>query len=392
MRRINMKLTPNILTTLAFILLPISPNLAYCVQSILIYRDFGHKGDENQVHGVLRAYSQHCQDIEVTEFNVGDEEKLTASVKSAVTAQEEKPIVLAVGEKTVSSFANLFPFQGATTVHLCHMITTNHPKLVGKVDYIAAPLHAIGDFINTLEGTKTKLIKTIGVAHNRQIEEIEAIYDLRKSELPESDTYLGVILGGDAPTPDNEIQLFTEVNARKLARYISPLIKSRHLLIINGPRTGKYDPITQEEIKSAHRDGEKDYVTRAFVEELEKSKILPQQFTLFDFQFGSSISKDMDLLLGAVRAKDGEILVAGESTSSISESIDVLPDGAVIVYDTTSMNQVHNAHVKSELDAGRIKYLQRGYCELVENKETPDNTDTARAHSAAETIASSLIQ
>ncbi|MBA3813729.1 MAG: hypothetical protein H0X26_04455 [Alphaproteobacteria bacterium] len=384
-----MKWIYNTLLTLAFIFLLVSPRLAYCTQSILIYRDFGHKGDESQVRGVVKAYSHLHKDVEVTEFNVGDEEKLRASVKNAVSRKEEKPIVLAVGEKTVASCGNPFPFEGATTVHLCHMITTHHPSLVGKVDYIAVPIHAMGDFAKTVENTNTKLIATIGVAHNRQIEEIEQVYASEKAKLPENVSHTGVILGGDAPTPDGKTQLFTEANARELARYIAPLIKDRHLLITNGPRTGKYDPRTKEEIKTAHRDGKRDHITLAFLDELEKSEISPKQYTLFDFQFGSP-SKDMDLLLGAVNVTKGEMLVAGESTSSISESIDVMPAGAVIVYDTTSMNQVHNAHVKSELDTVRIKYLPMGYNGLTENKEA--SVDTAQKSSAAETIAAALIK
>ena len=189
-------------------------------------------------------------------------------------------------------------------------------------------------------------------------------------KLPKDTTYIGVVLSGDAPTPEGNQQLYTEANARELARYIAPLVKDRHLLITNGPRTGKFDPATMAERKDVHRDGRGDPVTQAFVDELAKAKISPNQYTLLDFQYGVN-TNEMDQLLGAVRATKGEMFVAGESTSSISESVDVLPKDAVIVYNTTSMNPVHKAHVDSELNAGRIKRLVEGYGEVVQNKDSP---------------------
>jgi hypothetical protein len=62
--------------------------------------------------------------------------------------------------------------------------------------------------------------------------------------------------------------------------------------------------------------------------------------------------------------------VPGESTSSISECIDVLPYHVVYVYPTTSMNSVHQAHVQSELDAGRIQLLTKDFKEVTKNPQS----------------------
>ncbi len=367
---------------LCFAFLFLSNLAASNAQQLFIYRDFGHKGDENQIRGVVRAMFQ-SRPVEVREFNMGEEQQLTEALRKAL--QEPKPILLVVGEKTVPSFSKLLPVDQATTAHLCHMETKDHPQLIGKVDFIVLPTHAAREeFKALLKGSRTQLIETVGVAHNRQIEAVKKAYLERRDQLPSSALYQGVILGGDAPTPEGEILFFTEENARQLARSVAHF--KGHFLITNGPRTGKYDPETKTEIKTAHRDGKLDFVTAAFVEELKKSGVLPNRFTVFDFQFGQP-SNDMDVMLGAVRATNGFMFVPGESTSSISESVDVLPFQHAIVYENTAMNPVHKAHVVSEVKAGRIKLLDN-------NLQTgiPREKEGKKARSAAETIAAVLLE
>ncbi len=278
------------------------------------------------------------------------------------------------------------------------MVTANHNQLIGKINFIALPVHALGDFEKKIEGTQTHLIKTVGVPHNRNIPIIEDIYNKNKSNIPHSDSYLGIILGGDAPTPDQKMLLFTENNARELARSVAAVIGTRHLLIINGPRTGKYDPsrpleASYEEIKTAHRDGKPDFVTQAFIEELKKQGLPQAQLTVFDFQFNPTPNQDMNLLLGAIRATHSSILVPGESTSAISESVDVLSPKSVIVYHNSAMNPIHEAHVKSEIEAGRIKLLATGYKDLgvlLDMKESEKQESKVEKISAAEKIVSEL--
>lgn len=362
----------------------------FASQSIFIYRDYGHKGDENQIRGVIEAYRAFQPDCEESEFNVGEEEQLKEALSQASQRKGMKPLLLAVGEKTVSSLMKLSPcFEKAITVHICHMLTSHHASLINKIDGIAVPVHAVGAFEDQLKNTKTHLISTVGVAHNRQIDQIERVYQKRKGEIPPSESYLGVILGGDAPTPENEMRLFTEENARKLARYISRVRGNKHLLIINGPRTGKYHSETKKEIKTVHREGRQDLVTQAFLDELQKNEIPSSSYSLFDFQFASSTPEEMDFVLGTIRATPNSIvLVPGESTSSISECIDVLPYHVVYVYPTTSMNSVHQAHVQSELDAGRIQLLTKDFKEVRKN---PQSKESSPQGSAAETIAKALL-
>jgi len=289
------------------------------------------------------------------------------------------------------------------------MITKDHKKLLGKINFMALPIHALKfaelDFeTNTTPGLQTKLISTIGVSHNRQSDVVEEVYQREKARIPNKKAYFGVILAGDAPTPKGMFKLFTEANAQELANYVAHHLEDRHLLIINGPRTGKYKVISSEkpaedkaayskeeieELKTSHRNGQIDYVTQAFLGALQKRSVSGNQMTLFDFQIGSP-NHDMDLVLGVLRTTSSEILVPGESTSAISEAIDVLPQNKVTVYHNTAMNDVHSAHIESELSNGRIHYLNEGFKAVPQAELTSKNPQESQKISAAETIAKVL--
>ena len=368
--------------------------------TLFIYRDFTQKGDEGHAQGIIRAYKAKIKDANFHEFDIGQEENLKSCIEKISRDKAEKNILIAIGETTISSFSKLLPLRDIMTVHSCHMVTNDHNQLINKINFIVLPLHIADNFEEKIEGKSTKLIKTIGVSHNRQISTIEDIYNRHKLKIPYRDYYLGVILGGDAPTPSHKILLFIQDNARKLARSIVSVLGRKHLLIINGPRTGKYNPDhplnhAYEEIKSAHRDEKMDFVTSSFIEKLKKNGLSEDSFTLFDFKFNSVSNQDMNLLLGAIRATRSSILVPGESTTAISECIDVLEPKSVIVYKNDAMNKSHIDHVESELKAGRIKVLETGYedlASLLNQNEKVSNQEgnTARA-SAAEKIVSDLM-
>nr|MBP9692476.1 hypothetical protein [Alphaproteobacteria bacterium] len=86
---------------------------------------------------------------------------------------------------------------------------------------------------------------------------------------------------------------------------------------------------------------------------------------VFDFQHNTPENQEwvlpynsFELVVGALRATNGIILIPGDSTSMISEAIDMLPLGKVIVYETHAMNEIHKAHIISELALGRISILE----------------------------------
>ena len=155
--------------------------------------------------------------------------------------------------------------------------------------------------------------------------------------------------------------------------------KKAHLLILNGPRTGKHNQMTGEPVATSHRDGRVDAVTTAFIEGLQKQGLNPgQDFTLFDFQFGKPSAYPG--VLGALHATKSPIFVAGESTSMVSETADCLP-GLVTAYINGAMNENHRKHCASEQEAGRINILENndGNWKLLQEATVSNSKDSRPA-------------
>ncbi len=290
-----------------------------------------------------------------------DTKKISSSeIQKKVKEDKEtkKVIVIGAGEGGIDGIQQ---FPQNLNLMICltsHMFLERYkdPELLKKVMFIALPTH---DTSFDHENMGRKLIETIGVAHNRQVEDASSAYQKYQSELPEGKTYLGVVLGGDAPTPTKEINLFTKEDAEKVAAYVIKKAQESNasVLISNGPRTGKYT-LEKMEIKTAHRDGKLDSVTAHFKEILE-TKLGETRVKVFDFQFDQKPPyNSFELILGAVKATKGELLVPGDSTSMISEAIDTMAPQRVVVYENSAINEVHHAHIASEFEAGRAAILK----------------------------------
>jgi hypothetical protein len=148
----------------------------------------------------------------------------------------------------------------------------------------------------------------------------------------------------------------------KLAQYVAQNAKETCILVLNGPRTGKYD-LDKNEIPAIHRKGNSDHITKFFEHQLAMYGV--NHMKVFDFQHNTPENQEwvlpynsFELVVGALRATNGMILIPGDSTSVISEAIDMLPLGKVIVYETSAMNEVHKTHLVSELAMGRISVLE----------------------------------
>lgn len=323
-------------------------------------------GDHNQALGIataLKALTQEDISVKDIDTKTTAPSSISTDVEKALT--HGKVIVVGSGEGGIEGIADLSPHQDLIICLTSHMFLKryNDPELLGKVTFIALPTH-ISKEEKALLGEK--LIETVGVAHNRQVTEIDQTFKDHGRELPDAPSYFGVILGGDAPVPSSQdIKLFTEEDALKLAEYVAKIAPTEAaILVLNGPRTGKYDGAFQE-IPTVHRKGESDRITKRFMQELRTRG--REQAKLFDFQHTSPENKDwvspynaVALVAGALKVKNGKILVPGESTTSISEAVDVLSPDQIIVYENNAMNEVHTAHVKSEWAAGRVAVVE-GY-------------------------------
>jgi len=200
--------------------------------------------------------------------------------------------------------------------------------------YITMPEHAITESIQTSAHTNNlTLLPTQGVLHTMSA---EVLVDEDTSVIHLHAAKVGVILGGDAETPAGAWQVFSVENARKLASEVAELHRSAgyKILITNGPRTGRS--------ATAHKTEELDVVSAAFLSVLHEAGLKEgTDFEFFNFQFGKPSA--LKAVMKVVLNNKGFMIVPGESTSSISEILAVMPAS---IYEHDAMNEQHRAFVE----------------------------------------------
>jgi len=353
---------------------------------LFLLSNFDNAGEHNQVLGIakqLKASSENDLPTEDINTKTTTPSQIKDSVENALT--HGKVIVVGSSEGGIDGIKDLSSNPNLIICLTSHMFLEQYedPKLLEKVNYIALPTH---DPKAKILGSK--LIEVTGVSHNRHSDVTDEVYQKWQAEVPACKSYFGVILGGDAPTPQKDIKQFSMEDAKQLADYVITAHQDDCVLVLNGPRTGKYKA-PMEEDKTVHRNGLSDPITKFFADKLKEAGINAKTF---DFQHNTPENKAFvlpynafDLVVGALRANDGDLLVPGESTSVISEAIDTMAPGKVLVYENGAMNEVHNAHVQSELNAGRISVLT-GY----KNLEFPKTDSSSPTPGAAQVIAQKL--
>lgn len=207
--------------------------------------------------------------------------------------------------------------------------------------FIVIPEHTINaDVRKIAQDRNLTLIPTQGVLHTMSVQAL-AGQDISAVHL--KDAKVGLVLGGDAEMPNGkDWQLFSEGSARQLAKEIAAFVKKTgyKILITNGPRTGSFiNPATKD--ASAHRKGELDKISAAFLDELHLTGLQKgHDFEFFDFQFGQPSA--LKTIMAVVLKNKGFMIVPGESTSSISEIIAMMP---AVIYENDAMNSMHKAFV-----------------------------------------------
>jgi len=362
--------------------------------SLYLFYNDKNIGEKNQVLGIARFLKQSLPGIAEKTVTLEDQKTLLSDIgQNFKEGSENKGILVTAGNDGIALLAQLGPQPNMVLVHSSHQWTGDHKKLKDVANIVALPKHAVtpGN-LESLQTPYTTIVQTDGVSHNLSSADIQKAYDEQKGILPNAQKYLGIILGGDAETPDKKMLYYTPQEAKEMAGHIALKIKEGnsqpHLLILNGPRTGKHDPITGKVIETSHRDGNKDTVTTAFTETLKAQGLAERKdFTLLDFQFGKPSA--YPVVLGALHATKSPVFIAGESTSMVSETADCLP-GSVTVYIHGAMNGNHRNHCESEYAAGRVGLLenQDGTWKL---RKAMANNPLQDSRPAAQIIAQAIV-
>ncbi len=243
-------------------------------------------------------------------------------------------------------------------------LTSSLKSLANVATLIVLPHHIFEgndpraeDLKKTLSASHTTLLEITGVAHNVQKEELSQEANIYQDKLRLAQKYMLVVLGGDVQNQDGKTwTYYTPQDAQKLATYVvSKMEQDKDLcvLVTNGPRTGKFDPSTTHEAEFHKKGAPLDPVTKAFMDAIPSHN--KNQLYLFNFEKGeTSLFK---ALLGLTSKSKGYVLIPGESTSMISQAIDNMPCGSVILYMHKAMQQIHTNHLNDELQQGRAALL-----------------------------------
>jgi len=355
-------------------------------------------GEASQIRGVAHSIKEN-RSASKQQFHI-EEVESTDLVKAFTLLQKHnsnsKNLVIASGSDGVNILREVkSKFPSIFSVHLSHQIYNNSDSLLitthspNGANLIVLPKHVItAKFESLLSSSKTKLLTTIGVAHNLSKSDIDKEYERHLLSIPgtTSDKYTLVILGGDAQNTDQSWNYFTKSDALKLAKQVGKFIyDDTYVFVLNGPRTGKHNPTTKEEDKNVHRNDMLDPVTQTFVDHFKAR----EKFHVFDFQYGKT-GMYKALLGKMLHASKSEIFVPGESTSMISEIIDSVGSNEkhkIFVYEHSAMSKVHKTHISNEHRAGRINLVSKNgvIVKQITEKQFEHN-------SAAKSVADDIIK
>lgn len=358
---------------------------------IYILTDGKHVGDDNNARGVAEALRKT---LNISRDNI--EEIDSAGIENLLASSQIKDrlICIAAGEHhldSLSKIKNALP--RATTVWSAHQYTKLLEKYNAALDVIGLPRYSLKPLEN-----KNRFVSLPGVPHNLQKEKLRTAFNSYKDRIPESKNgYTLIMLGGDAPAPDGTIQFYTAEEAYSFGQYIALNAPKGHLLITNGPRTGKYDPKTGEVLLS-HRDfdpgtGEEintptDAVSLAFLQALQENGMSEgADYSFYDFRFQKNgVDSAYLALLNAASRPNGYIYMAGESVSMVSEVCDFGAKGHVYVFDNNAMNENHEAAVQDLYDQGYFHRLDKTFSK----QPRKENGKDAPLLSAAQSMANAV--
>lgn len=357
---------------------------------IMIIHDGEAVGDKNQSIGIATALLDFKTDkweIECREYSTKTYslEELSKQI-DALMSEESMPVLISAGLSGLHILHNLKRiFPDVKSIWSGHQVFKEVETLFSfspTPDLMAFPIHQeahIPDFLRK----KTLLKLTDGVPHNvseRTIKSDQEMFLMRNGALPE---FLApsvvIILPGDAPDESGIMKVFTPEDACLLAEKIYANYSDFIFVVTNGPRTGKYlDPL------HAHRDGEVDKVTQAFLDKL--SELSSRAPILYDFQFSRLPSAYKPLLHAVKTSKGTQLLCPGESTSMVTETLGYLPRQQVVIMEIPEvMNEAHKGHLSEVEKMGGVRVLKvSGKIEVGAEPRTEFSGETAAMQIAKE--------
>lgn len=344
---------------------------------LLLYSsiNLGDVAHVNAIHSSLenRIGPLDRHDIEI---NCDDETLLSNFTNVANQLGEEPYVIFAVGEKG-SSALNTLANQHSVSFDNAYVALGIHQyyDIISKLnlDYISIPSSVLNseDKLKTIDSIKKHSLTFAVPAANPSIDSLKASYENWDiTNKPTLDAkYIVVMLPGDAPE-SGKMRYFTEDSADELFNDLYLLWQNNPefmVIVENGPRTGKHDPITGQ-VKSTHeyKLGEEDPsvaiddISKHFVEQL-KQKEIPFQFFNFAFEIsenGKSSNSVFNQLLYLAQSKaENFFIIPGESVSMLGQIPLYIFSNKAIVFKPSSMNPDHEAIFQEALHQNFVSYF-----------------------------------
>lgn len=326
---------------------------------VILLTNSSYVGDTNQLKGIQSAIQAKIKEaVKFIETEESDLDVLTLEADDIILASGSHGILMADKIKAFNPKIKVI-WSG-------HQYFSEFDSTVNMPDIVALPETALPESKIAIIKQKTQLVLTTGVAHSVNDKTVTDDHVKFKGELPDHEQFsrqVGIVLAGDAPTSDNQMKFFTEEDARAQAALIAKYIKTNGfdieqtaILITNGPRTGKYNPITGlVHDPEPHRSGQVDKSSQAFIDTL-KERLSQSHIFFYDFQFdqlkfGPSAYKPM--IKQVADSQQGLWFVPAESTSMVTESSFFLESKTpVVIYHPASENSAHFAHAQDAVEQG----------------------------------------
>lgn len=202
---------------------------------------------------------------------------------------------------------------------------------------VVLPEHSLNQDFARIQQAGVSLITIEGVLHTTTI---ARAMEASTEEIPTS-TQLIVMLAGDTQQQSGEWSHYTK---EMLLDFLKDLPQNLHKLVLNGPRTGKYLPDSNQVDKDAHTLNGTDHITSLLM-----SMKLPQ-CQIVDFKYGTT-SLWIPALKFCIQHPGVPLIVPGESTSMISEvlTLGIKP----VIYFHSAMTETSKRYVEKLISEER---------------------------------------
>lgn len=319
--------------------------LVYGVE-VYLFKSQKYVGDNDQLQGVANAITRKFH-------SHGIKANMIATYESSIKVTPNS-ISLFSSVEGINKWNNIKKQPNNTfSVFLTHQWWSDLLQILPdkpSLNLIAAPQYTITPAVNkSLAKYGIPVLGINGVCSSLQKEDLIKAY--ANSSIPKNTSYTLVLLAGDTQDVNGKWKLYSTKEADRLARIVTKhYIKTGNtILITNGPRTGKIDPVSGKET-NAHRNETLDKVSQAFLAEL-KHTIPPAKILFYNFQY--DMPSILSASMGAVLMNKGSYFyVPGESISTASQAISLLPPNSIILYKHNAMLDLHEKYTAEELKLG----------------------------------------